>query len=185
MKVENGHAVAKLKRIIEQTREAMPNASSADMARHTMDHHAGLINSWVFGLLCARYDAMRRNRSGMIGKRPRLGHPGQFTLPLPGFEHIPPRIFVSGPTRTNKQGARVRLLSATLTDQIASLELAVNESAEELAQRRRLIALTRRYDKKQPGITVREVLKLQAARSKEASRKRAARARVKAERSRH
>lgn len=169
------YAVHKLARIIEETIAAMPDATSLEMANHVMVHHSAEIAAW----LVSRFEVKRRGpakKSPLIGKRPRLGHPKQIRLPLPGFEDIP-MFLVLAPG--GKRGKRVRLLSATLQDQIVSLELAVHETAEELAQRRRLIALTRRYDKKQPGITVREVFKLQTIRNAEAARKRAARTRTK------
>ena len=184
MKEQRDPVWIKVKRVIEQVIELMPNATPAEMARHAIANHEAIINAWTFSRLSARFrDALPttpRRASPMRQKRPKLGHPGQTRLV--GFEHIPTQIYVEPPSVRNKRGTRVLLRRATLQDQIASLDLAVNESAEELAQRRRLIALTRRYDRTQPGIVVEDVLKLQDLRNREAARKRAARARIKTER---
>lgn len=172
------NAVHNLKRIIRETIAGMPDATSVEMAEHLMTHNAPAIIGWLVIQIDAEFKPATP-RSPMKGNRPRLGHPKQRRLP--GYADIPDFLFLT-PTVGKKRGKRVRLFSATLQDQIVSLDLAVNETAEELAQRRRLIALTRRYDKKQPGITVREVFKLQAIRNAEAARKRAARTRIRSKR---
>jgi hypothetical protein len=169
----------KLATIIERTIEAMPHASPVERAKYTMGHEPEIIREWILQLLTVRY-TVQPKKPAMIRNRPRLSHPGQGRLP--GFENIPTQIYTKPPSKKNLRGTRVRLLDATLADQVASLELAIGQNADELADRRRLIALTRRYDRKQPGITVREVFKLQAARSAEAARKRATRARVRSQR---
>ena len=168
-----GHAVTELNRVIKRTAETMADASPLQMAKYTMVQHAGVIIDWLTSRFEAELKRPAKLKPPMIGKRPRLGHPGQGRLP--GYEHIPTRIFTTPPSKRRKGTGRVTLLNATLEDQIKSLALALNESAAELAERRRLIAITRRYDRKHPGITVREVLELQASRGAEAARKKIAR----------
>lgn len=174
MKVENVRISHTLRGLIEQAIEAKPKASAADIAKYVLLHHAAVVNAWALERLTALCQTMSHPPAPMVRNRPRLGHPAQGRLP--GFEDVPEWIYI--PSVRHKYGIRKRLLNATLADQIASLEMVLNESTTQLAQRRRLIALTRRYEKDQPGITVREVLKRQAARSAEAARKRASRVRA-------
>jgi hypothetical protein len=84
MKVENGPPWARLKRIIDQIIEAMPDASPREMARRTVATHGAVVDEWALDLLTERFRT-QRYQSVMIQKRPRLSHPGQ--VRLPGHEH--------------------------------------------------------------------------------------------------
>lgn len=181
MKAKNVRNSHRLGYLIEEAMEAMPDASSVQIATQLIAKHGAVVNAWAFERLVALCQSKRQRKNPMLNKRPRLGHPKQERLP--GFEDIPEWIYI--PRVGHKYGVRKRLLNATLQDQVESLQLALNESAAQLSQRRRLIALTRRYDRGKPGITVAEVFSLQAIRNKEAARKREARIRAKSRTKNH
>ncbi len=157
----------KLRSVIRQTIEAMPDASPSELCRWTRIHHGALIGEfegiWIDEKLTALYRSEFQRQHPMKGGKPRLGHPLQGRFPFPGYENIP--VWISLEVGTRGKRARGKYLDdALLEDLYTRRSLVKGPLTAELPQLNKLIQLVERYDKAQPGITVGEALKLQAAR---------------------
>lgn len=154
-----------LRSIIMAAVESMPNASAPDLADWTISHQLTLVKGfyreWALEKLTALYGIELRRQRPMKRGRPSITHPQQSRLP--GFEHIPYRMFLEfGGTRANP-GKRVFLPDATVEDLKTRRALIRGQFTAENRELNELIAIMEPYDRAQPGITVKAALKLRAA----------------------
>lgn len=163
---ENGPTLSsgakdRLRRVIQETVEAMPKAPVAELTAWTRKHHRALTKEfheqWINAGLSSLFRAELQRQRPMKHGRPGLHHPQQ--IKLPGCEHIPMQFSVEHGTH-DKPGRRVRFFQADVTDLKARLDLIQGEFTAEAGQLRDLIALMEPYDRAQPGIKVAKALEL-------------------------
>jgi hypothetical protein len=147
-----------LKRIIAEAIEALPDASTAEIAKAITEKHGAELDAWNLANLIAAISRTIRRRE----RNQRAATPAQAWLPLPEFEHIPAEVQADS---LEEYRQRIELLKRRIKFYLSARRSKEATKADkiELREMKRLEPKISRYFTKDPTMTVGRAVELYRA----------------------